>query len=186
MTCLFFSRLTSHLSRLSLPPRSSTLHLLILAQGAVSGSIIEAVLCPNIPQLYYVRVNGNSSFSLMIPPIQPVYLMKNSIAACIGIAPGQLHISANGRRLDSQHSLLNLGIESGAWLDCVVVPSMFGASTFPRVNAGLAIPRALTHAMAAQQLAMQRVYGEDSKQASESRQSPTEQQTEQQTAIVID
>jgi hypothetical protein len=40
--------------------------------------------------------------------------------------------------------------------------------------------------MAAQQLAMQRVYGDDSKQASESRQSPTEQQTEQQTAIVID
>ena len=182
MTCPFFSRSTPLPSRLSLPPRSSTLHRLILAQGAVSGSIVEAVLCPNVPQLYYVRVNGNSSFSLMIPPIQPVYLMKNSIAASIGVAPGQLHISANGRRLDAQHSLLNLGIESGAWLDCVVVPSMFGASTFPRVNAGLAIPRALTHAMAAEQLAMQRVFGEDSKQPSESTQSPTDQQT----AVVID
>ncbi len=126
------------------------------------------MLCPNVPQLYYVRVNGNASFSLMVPPIQPIYLLKNSIASSIGVAAGQLHISANGRRLDSQHSLLNLGIESGAWLDCVVVPSSFGAATLPRVNSGLAVPRALAHAMAAQQLALQRVYGESLEKPSES------------------
>jgi hypothetical protein len=183
MACLFFNRSTSIPScPSSLLPTSFTLHLTIFVQGAVSGSIIEAVLCPNVPQLYYIRVNGDSSFSLLIPPIQPVFILKNSIASSIGVAPGQLHISANGRRLDLQHSLLNLGIESGAWLDCVVVPSTFGCSTFPRVNSGLAIPRALTHAMASQQLAMQRVFGEDSVQPSESRQLPTDRQT----VVVID
>jgi hypothetical protein len=148
--------------------------LMIFVQGAVAGCIIDAVLSPNVPQLYYVRVNGNASFSLMVPPIQPIYLIKNSIASSIGVAAGQLHISANGRRLDLHHSLLNLGIESGAWLDCIVVPSSFGATTLPRVNVGLAIPRALAHATAAQQLALQRVYGEEIEKPSESQQSPSQ------------
>jgi hypothetical protein len=151
--------------------------LLTLAQGVVSGSIIDAVLCPNVPQLYYVRVNGNASFSLMVPPIQPIHLIKNAIASSIGVSSSQLHITAYGRRLDAQHSLLNLGIESGAWLDCVVVPSSFGAATLPRVNAGLAVPRALAHATAAQQLAMQRVYGEDVGKPTESH---------PQTSVIID
>jgi hypothetical protein len=115
-----------------------------------------------------VRVNGNASFSIMLAPIQHVSVIKNSIASAIGVSPSQLHITAKGKRLDARHSLLNLGIESGTWLDCVVVPSAFGASTFPRVNRGLAIPRALEHAMAAQQLAVQRVYGESDRQPSQS------------------
>ena len=135
-------------------------HALTRVQGAVSGSIIEAVLCPNVAQIYYVRVNGNATFSVMIPPIQSVFAIKNSIASTIGVFPGQLHLTAKGRRLDAQHSLLNLGIEPGTWLDCVVVPSAFGTATFPGVNQGRALPRALAHAMAAHQLAVQRVHGE--------------------------
>ena len=158
-------------------------HQFTLSQGAVSGSTIEAVLCPIVSQLYYVRVNGNACFSLMFQPIQPVHLIKNAIASQIGVSPLQLHITANGRRLDAQHSLLNLGVEPGAWLDCVVVPSKFGAATNPNVNLGLAIPRALTHAMAAQTLAAQRVYGENVQNPSESRQTSSIQQ---QDCTVID
>ncbi len=151
-------------------------------QGATFGSTIDAILIPNIPQLYYVRVNGNASFSLMLAPIQPVHVIKNSIASAIGVSPGQLHITAKGRRLDARHSLLNLGVEPGSWLDCVVVPSTFGASTVPNVNQGLAHQRALVHAMAAQQLAVQRVYGQDQQPSHD--QEPSTMQ--QQDSIVID
>jgi hypothetical protein len=139
-------------------------------QGAASGSIIDAVLCPNAPQLYYARVNGNASFSLMLAPIQSVHVIKNAIASAVGVNPGQLHITAKGKRLDSRHSLLNLGIESGSWLDCVVVPSTFGASTAPQVNRGTALARSLAHATAAQQLVMRSVYGDSIQQPSASQQ----------------
>jgi hypothetical protein len=128
-------------------------------------------------------VNGNASFSLMLAPIQPVHAIKNAIASAIGVFPGQLHITAKGRRLDARHSLLNLGVESGSWLDCVVVPSAFGASTVPNVNQGLAHQRALVHTMAAQQLAVQRVYGQTDQQPSHDQESSTMQQ---QDSIVID
>ena len=168
MVCLFLSR------RAFL---AVFLYALTRFQGCVSGSTIEAVLCPSVPQLYYVRVNGNATFSLMIPPIQSVSAIKNSIASSIGVFPGQLHLTAKGRRLDTNHSLLNLGIDPGAWLDCVVVPSTFGSATTPSVNQGRALPRALAHAMAANQLAVQRVHGENVQQPSIA---------QQQAAIVID
>jgi hypothetical protein len=119
----------------------------------------------------------------MFQPIQPVFLVKNAIAIQMGVSPGQLHITSNGRRLDAQHSLLNLGVEPGSWLDCVVVPLTFGAVTSPNISLGLAIPRALTHAMAAQTLAAQRVYGENVHNPSDS---PQTSSVQQQGRIVID
>jgi hypothetical protein len=138
---------------------SLTRSLTPFLQGVVSGSIIEALLCPSVPQLYYVRINGNASFSLLFPLIRPVMFIKNSIASCIGVPPHQLHVIAKGRRLDSMQSLLSLGVEPGSWLDIVVVPSKFGASTSPIVNQGLAAHRTLANSLAIQQLAVQRVHG---------------------------